>query len=86
MRPGESQKGDNGSADKSMALMLRHRPSPIDIALEHGRAKVNGMNREGNASGNHCLAMEILEGIVRTVSRGVSAKQECVLRYPGRCT
>ena len=58
---------DMRSTSKFIALILRHRPEAIGIALDtHGWAKVDELINGINASGNHHLTKELLEEIVRT--------------------
>ena len=52
---------------KFISLILRHKPGTIEISLdEHGWADVQELIAGINASGNHQLAMDLLEEIVRT--------------------
>ena len=52
---------------KFIALILRHKPETIGIALdEHGWANVQELIDGINASGKHHLDMDLLEEIVRT--------------------
>ena len=58
---------DMRSTSKFIALILRHRPEAVGIALdEHGWAKVDKLIDGINAAGNHRLTKELLEEIVRT--------------------
>ena len=58
---------DMHSTSKFIALILRHRPEAVGIALdEHGWAKVDELIDGINAAGNHRLTKELLEEIVRT--------------------
>ena len=58
---------DMRSTSKFIALILRHRPETIGIALdEHGWAKVDELIDGINATGNHQVTKELLEVIVRT--------------------
>ena len=58
---------DIRSTSKFIALILRHKPETVGIALdEHGWAKVDELIVGINATGNHNLTKELLEEIVRT--------------------
>ena len=57
----------NNKTSKFIALILRHKPETIGIALdEHGWADVQELIDGINATGKHHLNMNLLEELVRT--------------------
>ena len=57
----------NNKTSKFIALILRHKPETIGIALdEHGWADVQELIDGINATGKHHLNMNLLEEFVRT--------------------